>query len=81
MLYELVTRCIFSSGSRLTTETTSRVRLIATTITISSKLKPLARCRQGLAFVLELLMFIDRTFIDRTRRFRLGKTLARKNFE
>jgi len=26
-------------------------------------------------------MFIDRTFIDRTRRFRLGKTLARKNFE
>src|SRR4029077_6098617 len=58
VLYALTTRCCFISGTRLTKEIDARTMMIATTDSISIKLKPLARCPRCRAFVFRLFITI-----------------------
>src|ERR1039458_765961 len=45
VLYALLTRCWFITGTRLSTAYSDTMMVIATTIIISSRLNPPARCR------------------------------------
>ena len=61
MLYAFVTRWAFNNGIRLMTETTVTIMLSASTIVISSKLKPLARCLRSAfvsRFVINILLYL-----------------------
>src|ERR1035438_6204060 len=51
VLYALLTRVWFSTGTRPSTAYNATMMVIATTIIISSRLKPLARCRLRLALI------------------------------
>jgi hypothetical protein len=58
VLYALVTRCCFNAGIKLMNVIDPMTRMSAITVTISSKLKPLARCRRSLALVVGFLILI-----------------------
>lgn len=56
VLYAFVTLCCFNAGIRLMKEIDAITIMSATTVIISSKLKPLARCRRSLALLVGLLI-------------------------
>src|SRR6202158_2789894 len=58
VLYALVTRCCFITGTKLMNEIDASTMMSATTVSISIKLKPLARCRRCPAFVSRLFMTV-----------------------